>query len=961
MDQGEYNFRDIETKWRKYWIDKKTFRTPGPGDDGFDADQPKCYVLDMFPYTSGEGLHIGHPKGYIATDIYARFKKANGYNVLHPMGFDSFGLPAEQYAVTNNVHPQVYTEENIKVITEQLQYLGMGYDWDRELATSRPEFYHWTQWIFLQLYGAWFDPDHEWTDEAGVAQVGKAWPIESLEEAFAGGRELTEVDLAAIGADSQVSWADLSETQKYRVINNYRLAYEEEAVVNWCPRLGTVLANEEVTNDGLSERGDHPVYRRPLRQWIMRITDYADRLLADLAADKLPDGNSGSFTLDWPDALKRMQTNWIGQSEGAEVDFDVLASGSDSVCGQVRVFTTRPDTLFGATFMVLAPAHPLVDPGSDQYNVPEAWPEETLDAWKGEDPARDIRTAIAEYAREAERAQLAKEREEKDKTGLFAGFYALNPVSGKKVPVFVADYVSMDYGSGAIMAVPAHDDRDYDFAKAFELDIIEVVQAPEGEETHCFTGDGTSVNSPPEGEETPYAITGLSTPDAKRQIIKALSQNGRGQSAINYKLRDWVFSRQHYWGEPFPLAHTPDGRAITTDIPVLLPEMEDFHPETSDSPDAPIRPPFGRAGDDWRLVDVDGDTYERELNSMPQWAGSCWYYLRFMDPANGGAFCGNEEQRYFGPVDLYVGGAEHAVLHLLYSRFWHKVLYDLGHVATPEPFRKLFNQGMITADAFTDDRGVYVDIRDVEVRDGEGYHRETGAALTKSPGKMGKRYKNGLPPEEVGEQYGVDALRLYEMYMGPLDASAPWSMDGIRGMQRFLQRAWRNFVTPERKPAIGGELTDDLEKLLHQTIIRVTDHLDGLRFNTAIAALIELNNAISGQEKITEELYRAFVLMLAPFAPHFCEEIWVMMGEEEGAISSQPWPTAREDLAKADTIEMPVQVNGKMRAKFSVAADADQEEVQRLALEQENVVRHLEGNEPRKIIVVPGRMVNIVV
>lgn len=959
MDQGAYNFRDIEKKWREYWVSERTFRAHGPGDEGFDPGRPKFYMLDMFPYTSGDGLHIGHAKQYVASDVYARYKRNSGFNVLHPMGFDSFGLPAEQYAVEHNIHPQAYTEDNIQVITGQFQYLGLGYDWDRELATSRPDYYKWTQWIFLQLFGAWFDADFEWQDEAGVIQKGKARPIAELVSAFELGRELTDTDFAAIAVEDSVEWGDLNEAQVHRVLNNYRLVYEEEAIVNWCPRLGTVLANEEVTHDGLSERGDYPVYRRPLRQWIMRITAYADRLLADLNAGGMPDGKGGNFALDWPDALRRMQTNWIGRSEGAEVDFGVLSPNSDDVHGSLRIFTTRPDTLFGATFMVLAPAHPLLDPNSDSYNVPDSWPEGTPDSWKGDDPENEIGPALAEYSRETERAELAKEREEKEKTGVFAGFYCVNPVNGAKLPAFSADYVSMDYGSGAIMAVPAHDDRDYAFAEKFGLDIIEVVQAPEGAGEKCYTGDGFSVRSPEAGDGD-YAITGLETPVAKRKIIADLVSTGKGEAAVNYKLRDWVFSRQHYWGEPFPLAHAPDGRTVTVDIPVLLPEMEDFHPETSDSPDAPIRPPLGRAGDDWRMVDVNGDVYERELNSMPQWAGSCWYYLRFMDPQNGDVFCGDDQQKYFGPVDLYVGGAEHAVLHLLYSRFWHKVLYDLGHVATPEPFKKLYNQGMVTADAYADSRGVYVDIREVDVRDGEGYDRGSGEKLTRIPGKMGKRYKNGLPPEEVGYEHGVDALRLYEVYMGPLDATAPWSMDGIRGMQRFLQRAWRNLVTEDRKPKVGGSLLPEIEQLMHQTIIRVTDHLEGLRFNTAIAALIELNNKITGMETLPEELYRNYVIMLSPFAPHLCEEIWEMLGEAP-TICYVPWPEAKEELAAVDTIEMPVQVNGKMRAKFTVAADASQQEVQKLALQQENVVRHLGGNEPRKVIVVPGRMVNVIV
>jgi leucyl-tRNA synthetase len=958
VDQSEYNFRDIEKKWREHWVDQKTFKTLGPGDVGFDPDKPKCYLLDMFPYTSGEGLHVGHQKNYVATDIYARFKKNAGFNVLHPMGFDSFGLPAEQYAVEHNIHPQVYTEDNIEVITKQFQFLGMGYDWDRELATSRPDFYKWTQWIFLQLFDAWYDPEVGWEDDAGVRQVGKGRPIGELVGEFESGRALTEEDLGTVDRES-ATWQSLTKTEQSGVLNNYRLAYEKEAMVNWCPWLGTVLANEEVTNDGLSERGDYPVYRRPLRQWIMRITSYADRMLADLSSVKLPDGRGGSFALDWPDALKRMQTNWIGRSVGAEVDFDVLPPGSSESNGMVHVFTTRPDTLFGVTFMVVAPQHPLVNPDSDQYNVPEAWPAETKENWKGEDSSLGIREALSAYAKEAERSELAKEREEKEKTGLFAGFYARNPVNGSDIPMFVADYVSMDYGSGAIMAVPAHDDRDYDFAQAFGLDIIEVVQAPEGEDAKCFSGEGTSVRSPESGS-SPYAITGLATREAKEQIIAALIESGRGGPAVNYKLRDWVFSRQHYWGEPFPLAHSPDGRTITVDVPVLLPEMENFQPERSDSPEALIRPPLGRAGDDWRMVDVDGDTYERELNSMPQWAGSCWYYLRFMDPQNDSAFSSDACQKYFGPVDLYIGGAEHAVLHLLYSRFWHKALYDLGHVGTPEPFKKLFNQGMVTADAFTDDRGVYIDIRKVELREGVGYHRETGEKLQRFAGKMGKRYKNGLPPEEVGEAYGVDSLRLYEMYMGPLDASAPWSMDGIRGMQRFLQRAWRNLISKERTPRIGGDLSQDQERLLHSTILKVTDDLENLRFNTAIAALIELNNAVSGIDKLPDELYRSFVVMMAPFAPHFSEEIWELLGEK-GSVSFAPWPQAREELAKVDTVEMPVQLNGKMRAKFAISVDASTEELEKQALEQENVVKHLDGKIPRKVIVIPGRMVNIVV
>ena len=854
------------------------------------------------------------------------------------MGFDSFGLPAEQYAVEHNIHPQAYTEDNIQVITGQFQYLGLGYDWDRELATSRPDYYKWTQWIFLQLFEAWFDADFEWQDKAGVTQKGKARPIAELVSAFELGRELTDTDFAAIAVEDSVEWGDLNEAQIHRVLNNYRLVYEEEATVNWCPRLGTVLANEEVTHDGLSERGDYPVYRRPLRQWIMRITSYADRLLADLNAGGMPDGKGGNFALDWPDALRRMQTNWIGRSEGAEVDFGVLSPNSDDVHGSLRIFTTRPDTLFGATFMVLAPAHPLLDPDSDSYNGP----------------------ALAEYSRETERAELAKEREEKEKTGVFTGFYCVNPVNGAKLPAFSADYVSMDYGSGAIMAVPAHDDRDYAFAEKFGLNIIEVVQAPEGAGENCYTGDGFSVRSPEAGDGD-YAITGLETPVAKRKIIADLVSTGKGEAAVNYKLRDWVFSRQHYWGEPFPLAHAPDGRTVTVDIPVLLPEMEDFHPETSDSPDAPIRPPLGRAGEDWRMVDVNGEVYERELNSMPQWAGSCWYYLRFMDPQNGDVFCGDDQQKYFGPVDLYVGGAEHAVLHLLYSRFWHKVLYDLGHVATPEPFKKLYNQGMVTADAYADSRGVYVDIREVDVRDGEGYDRGSGEKLTRIPGKMGKRYKNGLPPEEVGYEHGVDALRLYEVYMGPLDATAPWSMDGIRGMQRFLQRVWRNFVGEDGEILLGDELSEPHSKALHKTIVRVTEDIEGLRFNTAIAGLIELNNELVSLDRIPESLARVFVLLLSPLAPHTAEELWLRCGFGDGDVSSQKWPEPDERMVQEETITLPVQVNGKVRGNIEVAVDIAEEDLRGKVLAMENIQRFLpDSGEIRRFILVPGKIVNIV-
>ena len=954
-----YEFAEIEKKWRERWLKEKTFKTGGPGDPDFDPEREKCYILDMFPYPSGVGLHIGHPKGYIATDIYSRFKRMQGFNVLHPMGFDSFGLPAENYAVENNVHPAVFTEKNIDNMREQFKFLGLGYDWDREIATSREDYYRWTQWIFLQLFNAWFDPDEIWIDELDNKKQGKAKPIATLIEAFESGRRtLTARDLETASANSGDSWDDLSEVAQQQVLNTYRLVYKDEVPVIWCPALGTVLSNEEVTNEGKSESGDHPVYQRPLEQWIMRITAYADRLLSDLK-NELPDGKGGKFTLDWPEAIKRQQENWIGKSTGAEVIFEVLIPDTDEVAYSLRVFTTRPDTLFGATFMVVSPEHPLVDFNSGL--VPNTWPVRTPNAWKGADPLADIRGAISAYKEEAARkALLREEDEDKEKTGIFAGFYARNPVNGHKIPVFIADYVSMDYAFGAIMAVPAHDDRDYAFAQHYGLDIVEVVAPPEGSDELCFTGDGTSINSPADGN-SPFAITGLPTREANAKIIAALEENNVGTGAVNYRLRDWVFSRQRYWGEPFPLVSMPEGYSVPVEAPVTLPEMADFRPATSNDPNAPIQLPLSRADDSWRMASVNGDEYERELNVMPQWAGSCWYYLRFIDPSNANTFCSAEGEQFFMPVDLYVGGAEHAVLHLLYARFWHKVLYDLGLVSTPEPFKKLFNQGMITADAFMDARGVYVDIRDVEIRDSEPFHAKTGTKLTRSPGKMGKRYKNGLPPEEVGAEFGVDALRLYEMYMGPLEASTPWSMEGIKGMQRFLQRFWRNLVAADGTVNFGGTLTGDLEQLLHKTIIRVTEDIEALRFNTAIAAMIELNNEIIQLEVVPEQFARTFLLLLSPFAPHICEEIWERGGLGQESVSGELWPEGDESLTLAEKVEIVVQVNGKVRARMEVEVDAGQEEVESLALEQPNVQVHVQDQKPKKIIVIPNRLVNIVV
>ncbi|MCY4603119.1 MAG: leucine--tRNA ligase, partial [Gemmatimonadetes bacterium] len=623
-------------------------------------------------------------------------------------------------------------------------------------------------------------------------------------------------------------------------------------------------------------------------------------------------------------------------------------------------FTTRPDTLFGATFMAIAPQHPLVDPAEEAYLVPSAWPDGTPEQWKGGGGA--IREAIAQYI-----AQVAVSTadETKEKTGIFSGIYARNPVNGQKIPIFVADYVSMDYGAGAIMAVPAHDERDFAFATAYNLDIVKVVTGGEGKAEGWYAGEGTAINSPPVlGGDNPYAINGLETAAAKSQIVAALVAEGRGQAAVNYRLRDWTFARQRYWGEPFPLATHPAGYSVAVASPVALPDLEDFRPETSDDPTQPVSPPLHRAGAEWTTVEIDGVAYQRELNVMPQWAGSCWYYLRFIDPHNEEAFCDPAKEGYFMPVDLYIGGAEHAVLHLLYARFWHKALYDLGHVSTPEPFKKLFNQGMMTADAFQDDRGVYIDIREVEFRDGEPVEKETGKTLHRSSGKMGKRYKNGLPPEEVGEEFGVDTLRLYEMYMGPLEASAPWSMEGIRGMQRFLQRVWRNFVDSDRRVKIGesAALAPELERKLHQTIQKVTEDIEGLRFNTAIAALIELNNLLVSLDEVPQAVAKPFLNLLTPFAPHIAEELWEMAGFGRGDLSRQNWPDWDEAKAAEDMIVVPIQVNGKMRGQVEVPVRTGEEEIKSLVLDMESIQKYVADEAAiKRFIWVPNKIVNIVV
>jgi len=948
--------QEIEAKWQDKWDAEKTFHAPNPGEEGFDPSKPKKFIMDMFPYPSGKGLHVGHPLGYIATDIYARFLRMQGCNVVHPMGFDSFGLPAEQYAIQTGQHPRITTENNIATMRQQMRRLGLGHDPDRFVATTDVEFYKWTQWIFLKIFGAWYD-------EA----ADRARPIEELVAEFeAGSRPVGDESTNPEGK----AWGDLSEAEQSSIVDSYRLAFVDEIPVNWCPGLGTVLANEEVTANGKSERGNFPVFKRPLRQWIMRITAYCERLIDDLEP------------IDWPEPIKLMQRNWIGRSEGAEVDFRVVdpsgqLSDEDSL---IRVFTTRPDTLYGATYMTLSPEHPLVE-----KLTADTWPDGSPEAWRGQFPGRpdgDVspKEMVAAYQSFAEsRSDIERQVEAKEKTGVFIGAFATNPVNGEQVPIFIADYVLMGYGTGAIMAVPAHDTRDWEFAKQFELPIIEVVRNPHNKKAkpvdeEVFVGVGVAVNS--------GVIEGLPTPEAKEKITAWLEGEGLGKGTVNYKLRDWLFSRQRYWGEPFPVYFDEDGHPIAvdeTDLPVELPEVDDYAPETNDDPDSEPQPPLGRAKE-WSTIEVDGKTYRRELNTMPNWAGSCWYYLRYLDPTNSDRYAADEVEKYwmlsakkggdrpdsfdpntchFGGVDLYVGGAEHAVLHLLYSRFWHKVLFDLGHVSTPEPFGKLFNQGYIQAYAYTDARGFYVPAEEVEEKDGKYYHE--GNEVSREYGKMGKSLKNIVAPDEICTDYGADTLRLYEMYMGPLEASKPWNTRDIVGPHRFLQRLWRSLVDEETGEVrvTTGAASDEQKKLLHKTIDGVTTDMAALGFNTAIAKLIELNNSLTSLDAVPEEIATALVRMVAPFAPHFAEELWAKLGNTE-TITYEPFPVADPSLLVEDSIEIPVQIMGKVRARIQVAPGLDKDALEAAALADSDVQALLEGKTVRKVIVVPDRMVNFV-
>ncbi|NLU77492.1 leucine--tRNA ligase [Micromonospora sp. HNM0581] len=922
----------IERRWQDRWEREGAFHAPNPSGPLADPAHPrsgaeKLFVLDMFPYPSGAGLHVGHPLGYIGTDCFARYQRMAGRNVLHAMGFDAFGLPAEQYAVQTGTHPRTTTVANIDRYRAQLRRLGLAHDQRRSVATIDTDFYRWTQWIFLQIFDSWYD-----------REAGRARPVSELIAEFAEGSRPTP--------DGR-PWSGLSAAERRAVVDDHRLAYVSQAPVNWCPGLGTVLANEEVTADGRSERGNFPVFKRNLKQWMMRITAYGDRLLDDL--DKL----------DWPEPIKLMQRNWIGRSHGAHVDFPTPVAA-------IRVFTTRPDTVFGATYMVLAPEHELVD-----TLVPSAWPAGTRQAWTGGHAGP--REAVEAYRKAAAaKTDVERQAETKEKTGVFTGAYATNPVTGGQIPIFIADYVLAGYGTGAIMAVPAQDERDWEFAEVFELPIVRTVQPPEGFDGRAYTGDGPAVNSA--APERGLDLDGLSVAEAKARIIAWLEETGNGQGAVTYRLRDWLFSRQRYWGEPFPIVYDADGAAIALPeemLPVELPEVDDFSPRTFDPQDADSDPetPLSRRRD-WVEVELDlGDgpkRYTRETNVMPQWAGSCWYEMRYLDPTNGARFVDADNERYWmgprgegdcGGVDLYVGGAEHAVLHLLYARFWHKVLYDLGHVSSFEPFRRLFNQGYIQAYAYTDARGAYVPAEEVAERDGGWFLGDV--QVNREYGKMGKSLKNVVTPDEMCAAYGADTFRVYEMSMGPLEVSRPWETRAVVGSYRFLQRVWRA-VVDERTGE--SRVTDDpadeqTRRLLHKVIDGVRGDMEQIRFNTAIAKLIELTNGVTRLSATPREVAEPLVLMVAPFAPHIAEELWQRLGHPT-SLTYADFPVADPALLVAETVTYPVQVNGKVRGRIEVPADAAEEAVRSAALNA--VVGVLAGREPRKVIVVPARMVSVV-
>ena len=857
----KYQFLDIEKKWQQYWEAHRTFKVEE------STGKPKIFVLDMFPYPSGAGLHVGHPEGYTATDILCRYRRMKGFNVLHPMGWDAFGLPAERYAMQTNIHPRVTTEDNINTFRRQIKMLGLSYDWSREVNTTDPEYYKWTQWIFLKIYNSWYD-----------SRAKKARPITSLQD------ELESQGTASLDTEERFSaeeWKTKSPKERHDFLARFRLVFISEIPVNWCEGLGTVLANEEVAE--WTEKG-YTVERRPMRQWMMRITAYAERLLDD------------ARELDWPASTIEQQRNWIGRSEGAEIEFAIKGHTSS-----LRVFTTRVDTLFGATYMVLAPEHPLV-----------------MDLTKPE-----FRKDVEEYRGQAAKKSDLERGIEKDKTGVFIGAYAVNPATGKDIPIWVADYVLMGYGTGAIMAVPGHDERDGEFAKKFGLPIVKVVDggpaAPE-----MFVDDGVGINS----RNNELSLNGLKTPEAKKAMIGWLEKKGLGKATIQYKLRDWLFSRQRYWGEPIPIIHFEDGTMQAMDeseLPLLLPDLKKFQPSgTTESPLA--------LATDWiHVTDREtGRKGRRETNTMPQWAGSCWYYLRFIDPTNPNEFCSPAKERYWMPIDLYVGGSEHAVLHLMYARFWHKVLFDLGYVSTKEPFTRLRHQGII---------------------------------LGEDSRKMSKSRGNVVNPDDVIARYGADSMRLFEMFMGPLEEMKPWSTRGVEGVFRFLNRVWRLFMTEDAglNPAI--ELvppTTDFERIVHQTVKKVGEDIEGLRFNTAISQLMIFVNEAMKLEKLPRKELDKFVLLLAPFAPHIAEELWSELGHQH-SLAYEPWPSYDPQKTLEEQIEIVLQVIGKVRGKLLIPQGADQANVEQLARLDANVQRHLEGKQVKRVIVVPNKIVNIVI
>ena len=893
----EYNFRSIEEKWQKYWHEKKIYKANNK------SDLPKYYVLDMFPYPSGSGLHVGHPLGYIASDIISRYKRTKGFNVLHPMGFDSFGLPAEQYAIKTGQHPKITTENNIVRFKEQLNRLGLSYDWSREIKTSDSSYYKWTQWIFLKLYNSYFDKEKN-----------KAVNISEL--------NIPET---------------LSEKEKIRFIDNKRLAYIDTIDVNWCEELGTVLANEEVIG-GLSERGGYPVIRRPMKQWVMRITDYADRLLDDLD------------TLDWPESIKTSQRNWIGRSSGAEISFKVDANN------EIEVFTTRPDTIFGATYLVLAPEHPVVD------SIVTEDQKKEINKYK--------ETALS-------KSDLERQENQKNKTGVFTGSYAINPMSKSKIPIWVSDYVLYGYGTGAIMAVPAHDERDFEFANKFNLEILKVIKSDE----EFYSGSGEIINS---GD-----FNGMDSIKFKEVVTEILEKNGQGKKTINYKLRDWIFTRQRYWGEPIPILHSKAGtKAVDEkDLPLELPEVDSYLP-TDDG-----MSPLAR-NIEWKSVSFDGGKYLRETNTMPQWAGSCWYYLRFLDPNNQSEFASEDSIKYWMPVDLYIGGAEHAVLHLLYSRFWHKVLYDLGYVNTKEPFKKLVNQGMILGNSAyifrkTNQTGyvsselenkystqkILVDIKyvneknelDIDLLKKENPQFNEGVfefdkvfKVHREVEKMSKSKYNVVNPDEICEKFGTDTLRMYEMFLGPLEQSKPWNTAGISGVHNFLKKFWKLYFNSDELRIDNSKPSEDSLKILHRCIKKVSSDIETFSFNTAVSTLMITVNELTAQKCRSKEILEPLLIVLSPFAPHICEEIWHQIGNTESIIFSS-FPDYIESYLQDNTKIYPVSINGKLKYKIELSTDLTKQEIEKAILSDENFIKKLDGNKPKRVIIIPGKIINFVV